>query len=271
MSDLRRRVARSPFARLAAFPLRLRLVGAYDVAVLRRSARWLVRSREHTNFTYRLTPRNLEHLAWWVAELAGRPVGEIRGYLAELDGDDELRRHLLRATATSERRGLADREVRYARRAGWYALVRALRPAVVVETGTDKGLGSCVLAAALLANGAGRLVTIDVNDDSGYLIAGRYATVTERVVGDSVAVLRGLAAEVDVFLHDSLHTFEHETAELAAVAPSLAPDALVLSDNAHATDALLRWTEATGRRFAYFREEPADHWYPGAGIGAARR
>ena len=38
----------------------------------------------------------------------------------------------------------------YGRRLGWYALVRALKPRTVVETGADKGLGSCVLAALRL-------------------------------------------------------------------------------------------------------------------------
>jgi hypothetical protein len=45
---------------------------------------------------------------------------------------------------------------------------------------------------------------------------------------------------VDIFLHDSLHTFEHEAAELAGVEPRLTPNALLPSDNAHATDALMR-------------------------------
>ena len=74
---------------------------------------------------------------------------------------------------------------------------------------------------------------------------------------------------VDIFLHDSLHTFEHEAAELAAVGPRLTPTALVLSDNAHGTDALMRWAEQSGRQFSFFREQPAEHWYPGSGIGAA--
>jgi hypothetical protein len=43
----------------------------------------------------------------------------------------------------------------------------------------------------------------------------------------------------------------------------------VLSDNAHATYALMTWAEATGRQFSYFAEQPADHWYPGGGIGLA--
>jgi predicted O-methyltransferase YrrM len=228
-----------------------------------------MRSREHTNFTYDLTARNREHLIWWERAVTGSPAEEVRGYVEELYQDDDLRRHLLRATASSERRGLADLSVRYGRRAGWYAMARVLRPAVVIETGTDKGLGSCVFAAALLRNGTGRLTTIDVNPASGYLIAGGYARVVDRVIGDSRCILRTLDAPVDLFLHDSLHTFDHETAELDAIRPRLTGQSILLSDNAHGSDALLRFAKATGRSFLFFQEVPESHWYPGDGIGAA--
>lgn len=42
-----------------------------------------------------------------------------------------------------------------------YVLVRAVRPAVVVETGVWRGLSSWTLLAALDANGSGELVSID--------------------------------------------------------------------------------------------------------------
>jgi hypothetical protein len=60
-------------------------------------------------------------------------------------------------------------------------------------------------------------------------------------------------------------------ATLAAVEPRLTPNALVLSHNAHATDALMRWAEQSGRRFSFFREQLTGHWYPASGIGAAWR
>ena len=246
------------------------MVASYDSKVLGRSARWLVHSREHTNFTYDLTARNQDHLAWWIANLVKvEDVDKVRGFMRELDEDEDLKGHIRQATIRSDRRGLADRDVRFGRRVGWYALTRALQPEHIVETGTDKGLGSCVFAAALLRNGHGRVTTVDVNPDSGYLITGRYANVVDRVMGDSIDVLRSGSTPVDLFLHDSLHTFEHESGELAAVAPRLSHGAMVLSDNAHETDALLRWAEESGRRFTFFREEPSGHWWPGDGIGAA--
>jgi hypothetical protein len=264
--DLRRRVAASRVAPLAALPVRLREVGRVNGRTMAESARWLVRSREHTNFTYDLTPRNLEHLAWFVSAVTGTPAQQVRGYINEICYDEDLRSHVSDLTARSERRGLADRTVRFGRRVGWYALVRCLRPEHVVETGTDKGLGSCVMAAALLRNRVGRLTTIDVNPESGYLIAGRYSEIVDRRIGDSISILGELGG-VDLLLHDSLHTLEHETAEYDALPPS--PSRLVLSDNAHACDALLRWAERNDRRFLFFAEQPTRHWYPGSGIGAA--
>lgn len=228
-----------------------------------------MKSREHTNYTYGLTPRNRDHLAWWVSQVTGTDVATVRGFLRELDEDDALREHVLAETARSDRHRLADPEVRYGRRAGWYAITRVTQPDHVVETGTDKGLGSCVFAAALLRNGHGRLTTMDVNPDSGYLVTGPYAEVVDHVLGDSVDLLKSGESKVDFFLHDSLHTFEHEAAELEAVAARLSPTAVVLSDNAHDSDALALWAESTGRSFLYFREVPQDHWVPGEGIGAA--
>jgi Methyltransferase domain len=265
---LRRRVAATRLAPLAALPGRAAAVGRHDARILRLSARWLVCSREHTNLTYDLTAVNLDQLSWFVAMVADIPVAQARGYLAELNADVGLREHVERVTATSVRRGIADRQVRYGRRLGWYALVRALQPEHVVETGTDKGLGACVLAAALLRNGSGRLTTIDVNPYAGYLIAGRYAEVTDLRLGRSLDVLAELPP-VDLFMHDSDHAPAYERAELDAVGGRLTAAAVVLSDNAHLTTVLPDWAEATGRRYHYFAEQPAEHWTPGGGIGIA--
>lgn len=273
MSDrnIRRRVAASRMAPLAALPTRIGATARYDAAVLRESARWLVRSREHTNYTYDLQPLNLEHLAWFVSEVAGVPVAQVREYLDEIRNDDLLAEHVRRLTRDSGRRGLADQDIRYARRVGWYALVRATRPNFVVETGTDKGLGSVVLAAALIKNGQGQLVTIDMNPDAGYLIAGPYADVATLDIGDSIEWLNNCPQSIDFFIHDSCHTREHERAEFAAVESALAPGAVALSDNSHVTSVLPAWAESTGRRFLFFGERPRDHWYPGSGIGVAWR
>jgi len=42
---------------------------------------------------------------------------------------------------------------------------------------------------------------------------------------------------------------------------------LILGDNSHVTNKLLKFSIENDRNFVLFREEPKDHWYPGAGIG----
>jgi predicted O-methyltransferase YrrM len=273
---IRRAVSRSPLAPLAALPVRLARVARHDAKVLRESARWLVTSREHHNYTYDLTKLNLEHLAWFASVVTGAPVADVRGWIAEIESDTALRTHIETTTARAARRGLADRQVRYARRLGWYALVRALKPRHVVETGVDKGLGTCVLAAALLRNAAeghpGRVTSLDINPEAGYLAKEQpWADVVDLVIGDSIASIGALDRPVDMFLHDSDHSATHEQREFAAIEPHLAEGALLLTDNVTYSTVLLRHAEKTGRRFLAFKEQPLKHWYPGDGIGAAWR
>lgn len=269
-SALRTRILASPAARIAAFPTRTADVAKANSHFFGESTRWLFRSREHTNYTYDLTSLNRKHLAWFVANVAWIDIEAARGYIDEVLNDEAVKRHIADATRTSSRRWLADSSALLGRRIGWYALVRARKPQHVVETGTDKGLGSVVLASALLRNGSGRLTTIDNNPASGYLISGAYATVVDRAIGDSVCTLGSLSG-VDFFLHDSDHAAAYERRELETVAGALTENALVLSDNAELTDELADWAERTERRFAFFDERPVNHWFEGVGIGVAYR
>jgi predicted O-methyltransferase YrrM len=268
VTNLRRRLAASPIARGAALPLRTMAVARYNARLIGRSVDWLVHSRETTNYTYDLDSLNTDQLCWFVSVVTGAQIGQVRAWVAELEHDSELFDQLTKRLSTNPRRRICAAEPHWARRFGWYALVRAIQPEHIVETGTHLGLGSCVIASALLRNGHGRLTTIDIDPESGYLISAPWASVIDRRTGSSVDLLAQMQ-DVGIFLHDSLHTYDYETRELAAVEPNLRPGALVLSDNAHDSAALSDWAERTGRHYLFFSEHPRDHWWPGDGIGAA--
>jgi len=267
-SKLRRALATSPLGRGAALPLRTAAVLKYDARLIGRSLDWLVRDRETTNFTYELSALNRDQLCWFVSTVTGAEIGAVRGWLRELEDDKELFGKLTERLESNPTRRVCAAAPHLARRAGWYMIIRAIQPDNVVETGTHLGLGTCVIAAALLRNGHGRVTTIDIDSDAGHLIDEPYASVIDRIVGSSVDELAKLS-DVDMFLHDSLHTYEYEAKELAAVESSLAAGALVMSDNAHDSAALSDWAERTGRHYLFFREQPATHWWPGDGIGVS--
>lgn len=258
----------------ALFAHRLRVALRYYRSPVRELCIWLVKSKETTNFTYELTPTNKRYLASLIADIVQKPYTDILHYMAELDDDAELKLHI-RATTEAEKRETADAEARYGRRIGWYAITRAMKPSVVVETGVDKGLGSCVLTAALARNSIegsqGHYYGTDLNPQAGFLLRGRYKAFGDILYGDSIRSLQQLPGPIDLFVNDSNHTAEYERAEYETVASKLSNHAIILGDNCHCTDELLTFASTTGRQFVYFQEQPHRHWYPGGGIGIAFR
>ncbi|MEA2698393.1 MAG: hypothetical protein QOI66_2664 [Myxococcales bacterium] len=236
---------------------------------------WLHCSLEDSNFTYDLTARNRRHLSHFVGAVVGRPLAQIDGYLRELQADETLRAHYAREIHRYGRLAPLEAQLQVGRRAGWYAVVRAMKPKVIIETGVDRGHGSITLTAALLRNRAegfpGRYYGTDINAAAGKLLSGPYAEVGEIVYGDSATTLTAFNQPIDVFVNDSDHSAEYEAREYRIVDGKMSPGGVILGDNAHATDALMDFAETTGRQYLFFREEPKDHWYPGAGIGAAFR
>jgi len=100
-----------------------------------------------------------------------------------------------------------------------YAVIRASKPKVVVETGTAAGASSAYILAALEKNGKGYLYSVDIEHKarwSGHLIPDYLRARVQLITGDSLSVLSNLMKEighVDFFLHDSLHTYAHMIAE----------------------------------------------------------
>jgi len=272
VDNWKRALVRTPFlGRFALIIYRTRRALSYYYAPLFNLAKWLFHSNEYTNFTYNLERNNERYLASLIADLVNSDFSTILGYMDEAERDSELKRHIEETTAASPFASLADREIRFGRRLGWYAFVRAMKPQVVIETGVDKGLGACLLSAALMRNSEegheGKYFGTEINPDAGYLLSGKYAEYGRILYGDSIETLKSFNSNVDLFINDSDHSADYEEREYEIVAPKLSECAIVLGDNSHATDKLLNFSLKHGRRFIFFAEKPSDHWCPGGGIG----
>ena len=71
-------------------------------------------------------------------------------YFDEFESNSELNDYIQISLKIHRRGNEIDDQAFYGLRIGWYAIVRVLKPTVVIQTGTEKGLGSVVLAEALL-------------------------------------------------------------------------------------------------------------------------
>lgn len=233
--------------------------------------RWLFWSRESSNFTYDLDELNLSYLASMISLVTGKDYDTISSYIQELGADEELKRHVRNAAETSSYGCVGDAHARFGRRVGWYALVRAMKPRVVVETGVDKGLGACVITSALQKNSGegfhGRYYGTDIDPGAGVLFQPPYTHYGAILYGDSIGSLKSLNVQIDLFINDSDHSAEYEYREYQTIAANLSTNGIVVADNAHVTGKLLAFARESGRRFLFFQEKPKHHWYPGAGMG----
>ena len=133
-----------------------------------------------------------------------------------------------------------------------YVLVRTTRPKIVVETGVADGFSSLVILSALEKNQMGALTSFDVHDKVGALVPGRLSHRWNLIVlpshhrgkafRDHLATLK----PIDVFLHDALHTYGHQSFEYRAAWKNLVDNGFLLSDDADATFAFID--------FAYSRQ-----------------
>lgn len=177
---LRTRLSRTPIVGGASrFLYRSVSGGRHVMRPMPEFVKWLFTSREYTNYTYDLEERNKRHLAAFVADVVDRPYSEMLGHIRELEEDSELRTSIARGVSEASDGRAADADMPFGRRLGWYAVVRAVKPKIVVETGVEKGLGACVLTEALRRNSEegheGRYVGTDLNPEAGFLLREPYA------------------------------------------------------------------------------------------------
>lgn len=233
--------------------------------------KWGITSNEDTNFTFPLTEKNLKVLAQTIAIITDKPYEAIYAYIQEILNDQEFKSFIIDKIKSSDYKSVADERTDLHKRVGWYAFARVLKPKVIVETGIDKGLGAVTLCAALLRNKEegyeGKYYGTDINRKAGYLLDGKYKSSGEILYGDSIASLKALDEQIDLFVNDSDHSAEYEYNEYKTILSKLSPNAVILGDNSHVTDKLLNFSIENGRKYLFFSEEPLNHWYPGGGIG----
>ena len=137
-----------------------------------------------------------------------------------------------------------------------YIATRDSRPTIVVETGVLKGHSSSAILGAMAENDTGTLISIDlpmeqqqsvivgeqhIQDSlasSGFSVGGviplhlRFRWTL--FLGNSLQVLPRVLAQqenISMFVHDSLHTYDHMMAEYRLGYDALEPGGLLVSDD----------------------------------------
>jgi hypothetical protein len=236
------------------------------LALVGRVLTWSVRSREIANFTYDTTRESKLMLAGVVAQISGRPMSEIVGYVDELEADGELAAHVCAVGAAPDSVWNMDPGFRPGRRLAFYLVARAAKPRRIVEAGVDKGLGAVLLCRALTLNARdgqpGDYLGIEFDGAKPIPLYDRYPHNLGRIVrGDSLSLLRANDQPIDLFIHDTTADEAHMRDQLAAVMPRMAAGGVVAST--WTTRVLIDHAMTHRLKLLTHREEPVDHWFQG--------
>lgn len=165
-----------------------------------------------------------------------------------------------------------------------YMVVRFLKPQVVFETGVFDGKSSAIILQALNDNNDGLLISVDLpaveaiksstnymleatlppGSQPGWVIPDYLKKRHRLVLGDSKILLLQLFkeyAKVDIFFHDSLHTFEHQYFEYTTAWPYLSEGGILLSDDISWSPAFHRFCKKKSKNYKRLR----------GGFGAVRK
>jgi len=164
-----------------------------------------------------------------------------------------------------------------------YLAVRFAKPRIMVETGVFDGRSSAVILRALEENGSGELISIDLpavkpikgstdsfpnstlppGCDPGWLVPEYLRSRYTLMLGDSKSYLPQVFAkhgQVDIFFHDSLHTFAHQYFEYETAWPHLPENGLLISDAVLFSHAFHKFLKDQGKPYGHIE-----------GFGAARK
>ena len=204
------------------------------------------------------TRRIALHLQNFVRNLTEANTGEIQKYITEITSDREFHSHLEEKRNSSGRRLFSSW--------GWgigaplslvlFALCRKVRPDTVVETGVAAGVSSAYILCALEANKHGALHSIDLPSwlgarQSGWLIPDYLRHRWQLILGSSSETLSPLLEKlgtVDIFLHDSEHSYKNMFWEYQTAWAHLKTGGILLSHNIDVNDAFPDFCESVGAK-----------------------
>jgi len=129
-----------------------------------------------------------------------------------------------------------------------YSIIRKIKPDKIVETGVANGVSSYYILHALLINGRGSLISIDISHEVGSLLTEEEKKNWELIVLSKPSKAKFIKAisqigKMDIFLHDSDHSFNWQRIEYNSAYIQIRPNGFLMSDDIDSSYAFLDFVE----------------------------
>jgi predicted O-methyltransferase YrrM len=151
-----------------------------------------------------------------------------------------------------------------------YCCIRVTNPNTVIETGVAHGYSSWIILNALNKNKKGVLYSIDLpNNDTnsdynfkdqpttGWLVPDSLKDRWKLNLGDAKVLLPQILNDIkhlDIFFHDSDHSYEHMKYEFETSYPFIVNGGLLLSDDVHKNAAFSEYVKTNNLKALQFNK-----------------
>jgi predicted O-methyltransferase YrrM len=210
-----------------------------------------------------------EHYFPELARHWGSDEAQLRRWWEELNGDRRFLAAIndaIRDVADFQGKQFAKASEMRVYRCLLYLAVRALRPQIFVETGVQNGMSSAFILLGMEHNGFGTLCSVDLppvearileqgtnplpkDKAPGWIIPDYLRPHHELNLGAAeqlLPALFGRRGTIDVFLHDSDHSYSHIAFEMGLAWRYLKPSGWIMVDNIEQNDAYADFARGVG-------------------------
>ena len=152
-----------------------------------------------------------------------------------------------------------------------WCCVRVLQPDSMIETGVAHGSSSWIILNAMHKNGKGKLYSIDLPNhdtnkdynfkhtqpETGWMVPNLLKSQWELHLGyaqELLPMLLNRLQKIDIFFHDSDHSYEHMKFEFETSSPFIRKGGLMLSDDVHKNKAFTEYVANTKYKSLQFNK-----------------
>jgi predicted O-methyltransferase YrrM len=206
-----------------------------------------------------------------IPRLTGAKRSAVEEIYSKILNEKELENHI-----QDKLRGRYCGQISFTAARSLYTICRLLQPRIVVETGVGAGISSAFILKALEDNSCGLLYSIDlpnyeepwglpVDQRSGFVIPDHLRSRWGLHLGPTSETLPKVLSEVgqvDIFIHDSEHTYTNMLFEYQTAWPSIREGGLLLSDD-------VNWNAAFHDFSLYVKRRP--QYLYGRGFAGLRK
>ena len=225
---------------------------------------WFFFGQDISNFTYEI--ENYNELIHTCHTITSVPFEELQKILEEINFNNEEFKKFFSEDFYKK----YEKKNIFGRRLVWYILVRALKPELVIESGIDRGLGSCLLIYAQYKNSCEtkenfEYIGTDIVKKNQFCfnLKNNKFNKFKFIFDDTLNFLSTFNDKKKIiYISDAEHNFDFELKEFNEIKKNLATNSLLISDNN--SGSLSQFSITNKKKLTYFNEKSKNFWYKGA-------